>query len=289
MFSAVHGVRDSLIEMGLAPAWHSAYHVLNYKVLGLIAVLVVVQALWPANREHQAWSAGLVLDFAYPVANILIMATFIWPLFSAANSISHELWPESLSGLLGSLPGWAEFVISLLVLDFMHYTSHLARHKIPWLWHFHSIHHSQVEMNPATTFRTHFLDSTSDVMILTLVYGLIGSDPAPWIYGGITSQFWNLFIHSNIRSNLGPLGLLVVSPQFHRVHHSIEAEHADRNFGDRLLVWDVLFGTAVFDRNTYPETGTHDTVAIRETGGSVRSIASAWLKQTLYPFRRITA
>lgn len=289
LFYAAHSVRDFLIEVGLEPLWHSTYHLLNYKVLGLIGALLVVQALRPANRRHRFWSPDLILDFAYPTANIIIMASLIWPLFSAANHISHEFWPENLSGLLGSLPRWIEFAISLLVLDFMHYTSHRARHTIPWLWHFHSIHHSQVELNPATTFRTHFLDSTFDVMILTVVYGLIGSDPTPWIYGGITSQFWSLFIHSNIRSNLGPFGWLVVSPQFHRVHHSIEIGHADRNFGDRLIVWDLIFGTAILDRTSYPETGTHDTAGIRETGWTPRSIARAWLRQTLYPFRRIAA
>jgi sterol desaturase/sphingolipid hydroxylase (fatty acid hydroxylase superfamily) len=142
-------------------------------------------------------------------------------------------------------------------------------------------------MNPATTFRTHFLDSAANVLILTLAYGLIGSDPTPWIYAGITAQCWDMFIHSNIRTNLGPLGWLVVSPQFHRVHHSIEPEHADRNFGERLIVWDLLFRTAVFDRKVYPQTGTIDTAEVLETGCGLRAMVTAWFKQTAHPFRQI--
>ena len=283
IISATHGIRDFLLDIGLNPVWHITYHLLNYNVLGSIALLLLIQAFWPANKSHRLISQHLVLDFAYPVANILIAAVAIWPLLFGASELSHKLWPK----LLADLPGPAEFICAFLILDFMHYLSHVARHKTRWLWHFHSIHHSQVELNPATTFRTHVLDSASNVFILTLAYGLIGSDPTPWIYAGITAQFWDLFIHSNIRTNLGPFGWLLVSPQFHRVHHSIQPEHADRNFGDRLIVWDLLFRTAVLDRKVYPATGILDTMDIVETGHGPKAMVIACVKQALHPFKQI--
>jgi hypothetical protein len=94
----------------------------------------------------------------------------------------------------------------------------------------------------------------------------------------------NRFIHANLKINLGWLGWLLASPQFHRVHHSADAAHRDKNFGRTLSIFDHLFGTAYPSRHVYPETGIADIRFPDEDKVRVRQLPGNWLTQTVYPF-----
>ena len=92
---------------------------------------------------------------------------------------------------------------------------------------------------------------------------------------------WDYFIHSNIKINLGPLERLIVTPQYHRIHHSRLPEHVDRNFSDRLVLWDQVFGTAHFARDSFPPTGVPGYLPSKQN--SKRFLANH-LYDLRYPF-----
>ena len=95
--------------------------------------------------------------------------------------------------------------------------------------------------------------------------------------------FVNAFIHANIRTSLGPLRHLVISPQAHRVHHSAAPEHIDTNFGTVFAWWDYLFGTRYHDHHDYPTTGIHDPTFPREDPDRPWAVPAAWARTDRLP------
>ena len=112
----------------------------------------------------------------------------------------------------------------------------------------------------------------------------MGGDYTFWVAVAYVNVLWDYFIHANVKTNLGWLRYMFVSPQFHRIHHSIEARHVDTNFGERLVVWDWVFGTVVKDATVYPETGVAGCGAIEERSLNPLRLLGAYLRQCAYPF-----
>jgi sterol desaturase/sphingolipid hydroxylase (fatty acid hydroxylase superfamily) len=111
---------------------------------------------------------------------------------------------------------------------------------------------------------------------------------APGLYAvaifGVYKAIHSRFVHSNAKINLGWLGWVVVSPQFHRVHHSVDPAHADKNFAGVFSIFDYLFGTAHPSRDAYPETGIDDVRFPTEDKARVLRLPENWLKQIVFPF-----
>jgi sterol desaturase/sphingolipid hydroxylase (fatty acid hydroxylase superfamily) len=97
----------------------------------------------------------------------------------------------------------------------------------------------------------------------------------------------NRFIHANLKINLGWLGWLLASPQFHRVHHSADPAHRDKNFGRTLSIFDHVFRTAYPSRHVYPETGIADMRYPDEHKVRLRQLPGNWFTQTVYPFAQL--
>lgn len=163
----------------------------------------------------------------------------------------------------------------IIVLDFADYWRHRLQHAFDWWWALHSVHHAQRQMTFWTDDRNHLLD---DVLTSAWFAGwavLIGVPPGQFPLVLLVLRLIESFAHANTRIDFGRVfGRLVVSPHFHRVHHSID--HAvppfDRthgcNFGVLFPFWDVLFGTARFDA-PYPATG--------DLSGSERLARGGWI------------
>jgi len=125
--------------------------------------------------------------------------------------------------------------------------------------------------------------------IATVPIAVVGGAPITWSIIVVVQGFWGFFIHSNIKTNLGPLKYILVSPQFHRYHHSILPEHFNMNYGERLAIWDFLFGTMAKDFNCYPPTGVKgiERWVVESDDSTVRALIAYWFKQTFYPFYKI--
>jgi sterol desaturase/sphingolipid hydroxylase (fatty acid hydroxylase superfamily) len=190
--------------------------------------------------------------------------------------------------VLDGLPMFWQALGGFLAVDLTHWVTHIARHKIRWLWRFHSIHHSQVELNPLSAFRSHPLEGILIGLSLLVPAAIFGGDKPSWIIVGLLSgPIWPLLSHSNLRTNLGPLGYLFVSPQFHRVHHSVHPGQYDHNYGEQLIVWDWLFGTMWKDSNYYPDTGIVGGELLEERSRTPLAVATTFGKHFFYPFLMI--
>jgi sterol desaturase/sphingolipid hydroxylase (fatty acid hydroxylase superfamily) len=135
-------------------------------------------------------------------------------------------------------------ILVFLGLDLMLYLWHRACHQFEVFWIFHRVHHSDLEMNASTAFRTHFLEQLTTSLIKAAYIIALGVDRTMVLITEAVMTFFIMFHHTN-SSFLGEnlLKHLIVVPYLHRVHHSVHRHEHDRNFGLVLSVWDRLFGT----------------------------------------------
>jgi sterol desaturase/sphingolipid hydroxylase (fatty acid hydroxylase superfamily) len=175
--------------------------------------------------------------------------------------------------------GWwflLSLVILVLVMDILTYVVHRAQHKFPVLWAMHSLHHSAEAMSMVTGAR-HFWFEAIVVAPIFWILGIIFK-VSPEVIGTVGLLFFFLgdgLVHLNMRVSFGPFVLWLNNPQFHRIHHSVEPQHRDKNFCKMFPVFDVIFGTAWKPgKDDFPKTG----LASSET-------ASGFLDGIIWPVR----
>lgn len=151
-------------------------------------------------------------------------------------------------------------ILAVVILDFLQWGNHWIRHKIKPFWHFHSIHHSPRELNAFTDLRTHSAEYFIAVTLAFVPMLALGVPPLAVTGVGGFRMWYARFVHANIGTNLGPLKHILVTPQYHRVHHSIEPAHQDKNFASMFTVWDRSFGTLHRNYDEYPATGVRTGV-----------------------------
>ena len=158
----------------------------------------------------------------------------------------------------------AMILIPMLLHDTWFYWAHRLEHKIPLLWRFHRLHHSDPAMNATTYMRDHFLQQVYRSFFSMFTIGLIfdldlRQAQQAALYSGIVSGLLSAFYHSAIRVRVSWLDRIVVTPQVHRIHHSIEPAHYNKNFADNFPIFDIVFGTYQTTRaDEFPPTGLAD-------------------------------
>lgn len=148
-------------------------------------------------------------------------------------------------------------LIPTLIFDFFYYWFHRAQHSWSWLWEVHKLHHTDAAVNVTTSYRHHWTEEFfRSIWVVLPMSFLFDISPAE---GGFLSVFfaqWGHFVHANIRLPLGLLGLFIAGPQYHRIHHSIEPGHWNKNFAAFFPLWDFVFGTAHIPKaSEWPRTG----------------------------------
>jgi sterol desaturase/sphingolipid hydroxylase (fatty acid hydroxylase superfamily) len=142
----------------------------------------------------------------------------------------------------------AMIVVPLILHEGWFYFAHRLEHRVPLLWEFHKIHHSDENMNVSTYERDHFLQTAFraffSVFTLGLVFDLELTDAGQAaFYSSVFLSLWSMFYHSAIRIELPWLDQVLMTPQVHRLHHSADPAHHNRNFADVFPVFDIVFGT----------------------------------------------
>jgi sterol desaturase/sphingolipid hydroxylase (fatty acid hydroxylase superfamily) len=147
-------------------------------------------------------------------------------------------------GLLEGLPIVFVGVLYLVTADFVSYWMHRAEHSFPFLWQFHSVHHAPEEINFLTAYRVHpfskLMWGLSEVILLIL----LGVPPTWWLPFSLARGFLASVQHTELDWSYGPLYPILVSPVFHRLHHSRDRRDFDSNYSQLFSIWDRLFGTA---------------------------------------------
>jgi sterol desaturase/sphingolipid hydroxylase (fatty acid hydroxylase superfamily) len=269
------------------------YHVPPEKALyaPLTYLLLLTVVFWleikiPA-RDQRVFSISFWHDLSWYVARVIgfafLMASYVLILQAIYDQYFDFLTIDAVS----SWHPVAKFLVAVLLLDFLRYCTHFIRHKVSVFWEFHAVHHSQKELNLFTDARLHPFDYMIAQTIRFIPMLMFQNAFPVIILWAIFDTVYPKFYHANVRLNLGPLRYVLVTPQSHRVHHSREPEHRDKNFGFIFCIWDRLFGTHWTNDEVYPETGIEDVNFPHETKGGVFSILSTMVSQLIYPFTAI--
>ncbi len=151
-------------------------------------------------------------------------------------------------GLFYSLnvPLIANIIISVIILDFVIYWQHVFFHKVPLLWRLHRVHHSDIDFDTTTALRFHPLEILLSMIIKLLCMAVLGIHPWSLLVFEILLNFSAMFNHSNFtlpRVLEKAIKQLIVTPDMHRIHHSVERSETNSNYGFFLSLWDRLFST----------------------------------------------
>jgi sterol desaturase/sphingolipid hydroxylase (fatty acid hydroxylase superfamily) len=199
--------------------------------------------------------------------------------------IARRALPWIVLPRVGTVPRLGAVVVIFVVMDGCNWFAHLANHRLRALWRFHELHHSQEDMSVLTVFRTHPLIHVSYLIallpgIVLLANGAL-STTVLVIYAAILA-----FAHSNTNLGFGPLGRILVSPNYHRIHHQLDGPQ-DVNLGFALTIWDQLFHRAIFptEATIRTDTGLPGRPLIVEQAGARPRHLSVFAAQLIAPFR----
>jgi sterol desaturase/sphingolipid hydroxylase (fatty acid hydroxylase superfamily) len=212
--------------------------------VALILVAVVCERLWPAERRPLL-ARGHVQDAGYFLLYVLAIAPFM-TLLSVGSAVilgGHAHWLQAT--WTAGWPRWILVVVTLAAMDLCNWLAHWGDHRIGALWRIHALHHSQEELSVLTSFRAHPLMHTTGFLLATVpVLLLTGDHPLAPVLITVYVCLGTL-PHTNVRWSYGPVGYVLVSPAYHRLHHDVEGRQG-ANLGVVLTVWDVLAGWARF-------------------------------------------
>jgi sterol desaturase/sphingolipid hydroxylase (fatty acid hydroxylase superfamily) len=144
------------------------------------------------------------------------------------------------------LPVWAAILAAALLLDLTIYGQHVTFHAVPWLWRLHRMHHADLEFDVTTGLRFHPGEIVLSMLVKLAAVLVLGAPPMAVLVFEVLLNATSMFNHGNVRlpSRFDrALRLVMVTPEMHRVHHSIDRRETDSNFGFNLPWWDRLFGT----------------------------------------------
>jgi sterol desaturase/sphingolipid hydroxylase (fatty acid hydroxylase superfamily) len=244
---------------------------------GTLALLSALERLFtPAGprKSLERWFLHLQINIFWSVSAgvFFLVATIAAGAFARAFGFDLGLIDLRFAhggGLTILLAGvWA----SAIVGDFFFYWYHRSLHAVHLLWQIHKMHHMDEELDVLTVFRDNWLDTAGSALFTALPMAILFKLDTvdPWqlgLVGGIAATALSTLLtigHMNVRWQVGAASVLFCSPQLHRIHHSSEPRHFDRNFAVVFPLWDVLFGTYYSPaRDEFPRTGVRGEREIR--------------------------
>ena len=213
-------------------------------VLLALLSIITLERYVPCRAEWIPKKKDWIVDVFYMVLVQILLVKFLTfiagiallNIFQSNGFTINNLWPKE----------WAigtQAILMVLIADFFRYWLHRLSHEWMPLWRLHAVHHSPHKLYSVNVGRFHPLEKSIQFIF----------DALPFIILGITENvlalyfvFYSIngfFQHCNIKIYLGPLNYVISGPELHRWHHSVKIKESNNNFGNNLIVWDLLFGT----------------------------------------------
>ena len=219
--------------------------VIRLSAFGAVLVIMMVWELLSPWRPHRLgrlrrWPNNLGVT----VVNVAVLR-LVFPISAVAFAM---LVQERGWGLFSKVvaPTWLEAVASVVILDLAIYGQHVLVHAIPLLWRLHRMHHADLEIDVTTGIRFHPIEIGLSMVVKFALIAALGIPPVAVLIFEIALNATSLFTHGNVKMPSAVDGVLrrfVVTPDMHRVHHSIVPGETNSNYGFNLPWWDHLFGT----------------------------------------------
>ncbi len=231
------------------PSWHNYF----YMLIVLSLAVWALELLFPWRKNQGPFRKGFWLDVFYMFFNFFLFSLVA---YNALSNVAVEAFNDLLARFgitnlvainIANQPLWVQFLIMFVVADFIQWAVHVMLHRVDWMWRFHKVHHSVIEMGFAAHLRFHWME--------TIIYKSALYIPLTMIGFGIDDFFvlhaFTVLIghlnHANVHITYGPFKYILNNPAMHIWHHAktMPPSHPyGINFGISLSLWDYLFGTA---------------------------------------------
>jgi len=211
---------------------------------GILLLMVVWEVLAPRRTlrfsRKDRWYSNLGIVFLNGLT-----ARFLFPLMPVAVAVLAQ---EHGWGLLNhlTLPPWLAVGVALVLMDLAIYLQHVMFHVLPVFWRLHRMHHADLDYDVTTGLRFHPIEIYLSLLLKLVVVALLGPPPVAVLIFEVVLNATSMFNHGNVRLSIPVdrgLRLFVVTPDMHRVHHSVILRETNSNYGFNLPWWDRLFGT----------------------------------------------
>lgn len=211
---------------------------------GIFAGLFVLETVFNLRRRVQKrWSRVLVNTVvaipAFVALRFMFLPAIVW------IALKNKSWRIGVNHLPGISPG-AKFALGFLLLDYSNYLWHVLLHRVPMLWRFHLVHHSDLDLDLTTAIRFHFGEMVGSVFYRGAAVLVTGASPMLTIVYEIAFEAATQFHHSNWKLPFGierALNKVIVTPRMHGIHHSIVKKETDSNYSIIFSIWDRLHRT----------------------------------------------
>ncbi len=207
-----------------------------------------VMALWEIAAPRRALSISKTVRWVNNLGIVFFNSVLLRLIFPAAAVGMAAFATEQGWGIFNyfAVPFWLAVLVSVVALDFVIYLQHVMVHAVPVLWRFHRMHHADLDFDVTTGARFHPVEIILSMLIKFATIAVLGPPVVAVVIFEVVLNATAMFNHGNVRIATGldrVLRWIVVTPDMHRVHHSVEDDEANSNFGFNLPWWDRLFGT----------------------------------------------
>jgi len=214
----------------------------------LAAIFVPLERLFAVHRQR-ILRRGILTDLAYYLLTRLLPAFLLSAPVALLAWVVHHAIPRGFLAMTAALPLWPRVLVGIMAVDTGYYWGHRWSHRVPFLWLFHSIHHSAEQIDFLVNTRAHPIDLAFGRFCGMVPLYLLGLGGPPVSSGTsvpvlviLIGTLWGFFIHANIHWRFGPLEWLISTPAFHHWHHTLN-EPINRNYAANFPWLDRLFGT----------------------------------------------
>lgn len=263
-----------LIAMHFGIAQGSGPQAFNIAYLSIAAALFVLERLRPHERKWLADDGQMLPDLAHTLVTkvmvkvIIVSLTFVGIDKGLGDKPSTGIWPAHW-------PMVAQVILGLIVAEFGLYWAHRIAHEWMPLWRFHAVHHSSKRLWFFNTGRFHIVDTIKSMVFGTPLVVLAGAPGDVLLWGAAITAFIGILTHCNVQMRFGWLNYLFNTPGLHRWHHSMDLREGNKNYGENLVLWDLIFRTYFNDATRRPPA----EIGIRE------AMPEKFLAQIAAPFR----
>ena len=246
-------------------------------ILTAASSITFLEYKFPHSLQWRPSSRELKIDLTFMALVQLVLPPMVGFAFSYAllepartlNLPIAQIWPHSW-------PLWEQVLLMILLADFLRYWLHRAAHNNQYLWRLHSVHHSVEQLYWLNTARFHPLEKALQMMLDSLPFLLMAVDKQVLSLYYLAYATNGFLQHSNISFRFGFLNYLLGTAELHRWHHSQKPEESNANYGNNVIIWDLLFGTWKLPKDR----------KVERLGLLEAEYPKSFVGQLLAPFRR---
>lgn len=267
----------SQVPVGDFPA-NTPYIGLDWFILDLLGstmVFILIEKLFPLYKKQAVFRKEWQTDFVHFMVNHFLVGLVLLTVNFLIHRVFGWMVKSEFQQFIQNISFVPQLLLCILVADLMQYWTHRSYHEIPFLWKFHSVHHSAKTMDWIAGSRMHILELIfTRVCILGPIY-VFGFEKSVMDAYIIVVGFQAVFNHSNVHLPWGPLKYFLVTPDFHHWHHASDDIAIDKNYSAHYSFLDYIFGTAVHTDKKFPE----------KYGVVGDYMPDGFLKQQAFPFK----